>query len=89
MQLLEEVLWYITAVKSEFCLRTYEKDLFQSTALFWVIAQRVVVNPYRRFGATSEYRLLKLVWIVVPKLRQGIITTTRCVPAQKNAFIIY
>ena len=30
------------------------------TALFWVIPQRMVVIPYRRFGTTYRFRLSKV-----------------------------
>ena len=51
-----------------------------TTTFAWVITQRVLVIPHRRFGdKLSE---------VVSKRRQDI-TTTRCVITQKNTVIIY
>ena len=59
------------------------------TSLFWVIKQRVVVFPYRRFRTTCPSHLQgpwKCDRWVVPKHWQGI-TTARCVIAQKSADI--
>jgi hypothetical protein len=35
-----------------------------NTALFWVITQRVVVNPYRRFGITFRFHLSAVIFIL-------------------------
>ena len=53
-----------------------------TTALFWVITQRGVLIPYRRFGTTYRSRLQRSrIQIVVPKRPQEG-TTTCCVKAQ-------
>jgi len=54
----------------------------KKTALFWVIKQRVVLIPYRRFGTT--YRSL----LQGPRIQEEI-TTTFCVMTQKSAVFLY